>query len=240
MSKRLLVTPASLVRFLSMIVAVLLLADLASIYCRTFLGYDFQFIHTFDFNREYNIPSLYATLTLLLCGLLMLRIGGLPSEYLKRWYWKILGVLFIFLSLDEMIGIHENTSNESETLLHGFNAGGYFHFAWVVPYAILIVVMGLFFLKFIVLLPTQTKVQVMLAAILFVAGALGMEMVSGRLVFLYGDTFRETFSYGILYTIEEILEMSGTLLLIHALGQYYILRSEGQHLHYDVLIKPNA
>lgn len=227
-------TPASIARTLSFVVAGLLLANLVSLYCRTILGLDFQFVHTFDFNKEYNIHSLYSAVTLLLCGLLMVSISNLLAETGRRWSWRLIGLVFCFLSVDELVGIHENLSNETQAILGDFNADGYLHFAWVVPYALLTAIAGIFLLRFFLQLPLTTRLQLAAAAVLFLAGALGMEILSGRLVFLYGEGFRGSFTYGILYTVEEILEMSGIIVLVYALTRYYVLQTEGQTIHYGI------
>ena len=57
----------------------------------------------------------------------------------------------------------------------------------------------------------------MVAATLFIGGAIGIELVGGRYVELHG---RENVTYSMIATLEESLEMAGVIVFIYALLKY--------------------
>ena len=58
----------------------------------------------------------------------------------------------------------------------------------------------------------------MVAAVLYIGGALGFEMITARHFELYDD---ENLAYLLLVTMEETLEIIGALIFVYALLQYF-------------------
>jgi hypothetical protein len=77
----------------------------------------------------------------------------------------------------------------------------------------------------------------MSAGIIFVAGAVGMEMVGGRYVFYNG---KEELQYALMVTLEELLEMTGIIIFIYALASYIIKNVSDKSIELNVLCRPNA
>ena len=63
----------------------------------------------------------------------------------------------------------------------------------------------------------------LIAGITYISGVLGMEMVGGAYVSQYGKTL----TYGIIGSFEELLEMSGILVMIYALLDYLSVHIKG-------------
>jgi len=79
------------------------------------------------------------------------------------------------------------------------------------------VVTGLAYLKFLLHLPRKTRDLFLLAGSIYVGGALGMEMVCGY----YADAVgQRNLIYGLMASVEEILEMVGVIVFIYALLSY--------------------
>jgi hypothetical protein len=97
-----------------------------------------------------------------------------------------------------------------------FHFSGLLYFAWVVPYALVLTAFGILYLPFVWALPPQSRVLFVAAGIVFVSGAMGMELLGGRELERYGGTLL----YAMYYTIEEAMEMGGILLFIYALLDY--------------------
>jgi hypothetical protein len=173
-------------------------------------------VEEFNIDNEGNFPSLYSALLLLTCSFLIKVISEIKKRERDRYtfYWQSLAVIFLCLSLDELLSLHEAVITPLKRVF-GFN--GFLSNAWVVPAAILLIFFIFFFLKFFLSLPTQIKVSILLAGFLYVGGAMGMEMISGKYSDLYGQ---ENFSYEILVTIEESLEMFGIVVMINFLLSY--------------------
>lgn len=128
----------------------------------------------------------------------------------KRFYWLGLTILFVFLALDEGTAIHEAVGTFLEDYM---DAQGTLYFLWVVPYGIATAVPGLAYLRFVWELPTHTRARFVTAGVIFLTGALGIEMFGAREADFYGDT---TVTYCVLYSLEEMLEMLGIILFIYA------------------------
>ena len=71
--------------------------------------------------------------------------------------------------------------------------------------------------RFLNLLPRRTALLFLLSGALFVGGAIGFETLSGYYYSLSGS---KGITYVILQTLEEILEITGTILFIYALAEY--------------------
>jgi hypothetical protein len=159
----------------------------------------------FDLDEERNIPTLYATF--------------LDNRVNKtnRYYWSLLSFIFLFLSTDETLSFHERLINPVTDLLGKENIPGIFHFAWVIPVLILMVFFGLYFRSFYMSLNKKTRLNFLISFILYAGGALGMEMIGSQYSALHGE---DNFMYKILTTIEESLELAGTVYFIYTLVVY--------------------
>ena len=82
------------------------------------------------------------------------------------------------------------------------------------PYGIATLVFTLAFLKFVWELPRDSRARFFAAGIIFLSGALGIEMFGAREAELHGYY---TVTYSVLYSLEEMLEMLGIILFIYAL-----------------------
>ena len=82
---------------------------------------------------------------------------------------------FVVMAFDEGWSIHETLVNPIRSLL-GSSRLGIFYFAWVVPGIAIVLALGLYFLGFLRRLPGLTRRQFILAAALFLGGAIGMEL----------------------------------------------------------------
>lgn len=92
---------------------------------------------------------------------------------------------------------------------------GLLAYAWVVPALFLVAVLGLFFLPFLQLVGQPLNRRRVLAGLVYLAGAIGMEMVGGW----HAETFGESGKLltALLAQVEEALEIVGLLLLIQIL-----------------------
>ena len=94
---------------------------------------------------------------------------------------------------------------------------GFLYWAWVVPYGIFAIATAVYFLRFVLSLPTQTRKLFFIAGGLYIFGALILEFPEGYFYVRYG---LDHIYNRILYFIEELCEMSGVSVLIYALLSY--------------------
>jgi hypothetical protein len=125
----------------------------------------------------------------------------------------LLAVIFLLMSVDEIASIHELTIRPLRTYL---DANGAFLFTWVIPGTLFVILIFVRMLRLLRALDTRTRYRFLSAGAVYVGGALGMEMVSGAYVSAGGDDA----VFAVLTIIEELLEMLGILLFLHALVSY--------------------
>jgi hypothetical protein len=214
----LLLEPKKVVRFFGIIVLLLTLAHLAAQFSIFVLGYDnvFGLIHMFSLNAEENIPALYSTFSLLFCSVLLALIATGRSRTGGKYafHWAGLAGIFLFLAMDESLSFHESTT---VPLRKSLNTSGILFYAWIIPYALAVLVFFFVYLRFLLDLDKKTRNQFILAGAIFVSGAMLFELPGG----IYDELFgRSNPVYSLISTIEELLEMGGILIFIYALASY--------------------
>ncbi|MFK5937894.1 MAG: hypothetical protein QM497_05785 [Sulfurimonas sp.] len=125
-------------------------------------------------------------------------------------------MIFLFLSIDEMISIHENFTRITKLLV---DTTGLLYYAWIIPYGIALIIFILTYSKFLLHLPKNIMLLFILSGSIFVLGAIGIEMFGGENVELMKGS-NDSLHYAVLYTIEETLEMLGIALFIYTLLTY--------------------
>lgn len=174
------------------------------------------FVPAFYVDYESSVPTWYSSAALLaaagLCGLIALAKGRVGDPF--RWHWRALATLFCLLSIDEIAMFHEMPI---DPLRDSLGAGGMLYYTWVIPGAAFVLVVGLCFLRFLWNLPATTRNLFVLSGMIFVGGAIGVEMVSGAQADAAGE---ENLRYALIITVEEAMEMLGVVLFIHALTDY--------------------
>jgi hypothetical protein len=185
-------------------------------------GFPFEVISSFDdadrgfpwlnVDGEGTIPAWFSSSVLLLCSVLLtsLSIDRKGGEGYAL-HWQALAVIFLLFSIDEAAALHERTS---QPLRSALNAGGFLYYTWVILGAAFVLIFALTYLRFLFALPSRTRRLCIVAGLLFVCGALGMEMIDGRYADMYGT---KNVTYVSLTTIEELLEMLGGIVFLYAL-----------------------
>lgn len=201
----------------------LTLANLAGIVMTYAFGHPhvFGLVPMFDFNAEQNIPVFFSTTLFMIAGILLWGISNnRATGRLTELRWKILAGIFVYLGIDEFVCIHELLTTPTKQVLGG--TGGFLHFAWVIPYSMLALCVALYYTPFLCALPRRIRHLFILSGGLYIGGAIGFEMIGSRLAFIHGG---ETLAYAFVYTVEELLEMTGLVLFIHTLMVYGTHRS---------------
>jgi hypothetical protein len=212
------ISPRKLTIILSVAIVGLICTHIATQALQHLFGHDHQFglIAFFNLDKENNPGSWYSSSTLLLCALLLGAIGLAKRETQDRHalQWLGLSVLFMYLSLDEAVGIHELASDPIE---ERFQTTGYLYYAWVIPGGLFTAVVSLLYLRFLAALPTSTRRLFVISGLIYVSGALGVEMLGGRYASLHGD---QNLGYALFVALEEGLEMTGIAVFLYALSSY--------------------
>lgn len=206
------------VKVLILVIFFLTVASITGQYARLSLGFENMLGSTqlFSLDGEGNIPTWYSSITLLVCSFFLFAITAQKEiksgAFVKQ--WKFLSIIFLYLSFDEAVRIHEIVLHLGKRLFH---LTGYFYHPWVIPALFFVLILFLFYIKFLIHLPTRTRNYFLFSGALYIAGALVMESIGANRRYLHNVT---DLPYAICTTIEEVLEMSGVLVFMNALMYY--------------------
>lgn len=198
-------------------------------------------------SHEASIPAWYSSLLLLSCAILLfittyaIHVEGGRS----KWYWGLLGLIFLYLSIDEAAELHEiltvpmrdllDVTTESGTegagdqygilgplvealrlksLVESLGIENYVHFTWVIVGVAFVGVVGLAYIPFLLRLPKRTCWLFVLAGLVYVGGAIGVESVSAKEYYLSNAT---SLQFPVISAVEEFMEMAGAIIFMYAL-----------------------
>lgn len=159
----------------------------------------------FDVDEEDSFPTWYSAMALLLTSFVLWinasahRQSGSP----QRLHWAGLAIGFLFLSIDEIAGMHETLNGEIEM-------------SWAIPGGIVALLVGLAYLSFLIKLPRRTAVWFVIGGAVYVGGAVGVELFTEP--YLEKDQL-DTLAYYLWNALEEGMEMAGVLIFLRALLQ---------------------
>ena len=215
--------PESVFTWLMVIISALLLANLIlqgiafSFHELHFKGMN-RILNMFNVDMEQNIPSIFSFTLLLVASMLLgvLAMSEIPGKSTRtKQSWWVLAVVFYYLAIDELIEIHEFMAI---FLRNRYHLSGIFWYAWVIPFGLGLAFMAVFFYRFVFFdIPSRTRKLFLLSAATYVFGALIVEMAGGWYFTHYGSN---NYTWIILTSIEEGLEMAGTACFIYALMDY--------------------
>lgn len=207
-------------RMLGVVAFVLVLLSLGGQFARFELGDPifYGLVPLFYIDTEQNVPTTFSVILILIAASLLALIARLArlQKAPNASKWAVLSFGFLLMALDEALQFHERLNIPIGQLL-GDGTLGVLYFPWVIPGILLVFTLGLFFIKFLWALPVPTRVQFLLAAFLYVGGAIGVELIGSRHAELHGF---ENWTYSLIATVEESLEMAGLVVFIRALLNY--------------------
>lgn len=212
---------ASLIACLLGTLALLLVAASATISYLTVItgnGRYRKLLQLFSLSNEWNIPAFFSAFLLFFAFLLLLFIT--VAEYKRKSasfrYWGTLAFGFLLMAIDELCSIHEKLIPPMRALM-GNGPYGFFFFSWVIVAIPVVFILILFFSKFWWRLPLRTRLTFLFAAVVYLGGCIGFELIGGYYLETYG-IFNMTFC--LLETMEEGLEMGGVIIFIWGLLNY--------------------
>lgn len=208
--------PRGVFRFLVSVLVFLTVAHLLTLIAEHFFGYKTLkgFVPMFNLNAEKNVPTLVSTIYLATCGCLLAVIATAHKRRGEPFLlWAFLGFIFFLLGLDEFTSIHERIG----TSLSPGNLPVLLKVFWVVPYGLLVLVMGVMYFKFLFRLPLRFRKLFIVSGALYVFGALILEL---PFAYLYIEFGPGNIFIVILSTFEEVFEICGVSLFTYSLLSY--------------------
>lgn len=174
----------------------------------------FDFVRLFDLDMERNIPTVFSSSLLLIASFLFYlrsKVAGEKQTGLQG-YWIGLCVVFAFLGFDEGAKIHEQVGDLTSEYFSIVNQ--YEIFPWVFAYGISLFGLTAVYIRFFLCISRSLFKRLMIAAAIYLSGAIGFDMLGGYLSAHYGIA---SVPYSLAYTVEESLEMFGVIYLIDLL-----------------------
>lgn len=172
-------------------------------------------VNLFNVDSENNIPTFYSGFILFLCSILLVLVALAKQQLKDRFtiHWWSLAIVFLYLSLDELLGIHELINRKLGKKTYLWQSG-----PWDILNSVLLSVSALVYMKFFLHLPPKTQRLFFLSGSLFVLGAIGIELVGVR---FFSDIYHaQNLIAEVITTIEELLEMIGITIFIYAILAY--------------------
>jgi hypothetical protein len=168
-----------------------------------------QIIGYLDVEAERSLYTWYSTCILLLTGFIASchadRVGRHGPHFRQ---WVGIGVLFVYLSLDEMLSVHEKLSAIGGRIVE---PTGFFRYSWVVPGLFLAGIVAFSLSSLVLDLPKRQRFWTIASGAIFLGGAVGMEMISGKIAFVLS---RDTLLYQAVNSVEEAMEVIAVLMFM--------------------------
>src|ERR671931_1734812 len=176
-----------------------------------------RFFQEFSLDKEANVPSWFSSALLLTAAavLALVALDALARNAPWGRHWAGLSLVYVVLSLDETAEIHERIGTWLRSHLH---LHGPLHYAGVIPALALALFVGLTYIRFLRALPRGTLLGILVAAAIYITGAAGVEAASGWWAEGHGSGSTALL---LVSTVEENLEMFGTVLFILVVLAYF-------------------
>jgi hypothetical protein len=191
-----------------------------------------EFVRLFYVAEEANITTWYASFLLTFSAILLalISISGKEGSDPPTLRWKILSIIFVIMSIDEVASIHEMATSPVRSLL---NTSGIFRYAWVIIAIPIVLIVVAYYFRFVQDLPQDTRILIVIAGGIFVFAAVGLEMMEGLVYTL--ATRNWVVISGILTIVEEFLENVGIVIFIMALLSYMKLHLKPKGISLDIV-----
>ena len=187
------------------------------------------FARLFDFGQEGNFINWYQSVTLFGCACLagiiafLKKRAGAPHVPL----WALMALVMAFVGIDEAAQIHDRTLNAVIASLSGDEEpaakkpGGddkeYGSSKWMLIYVPAVVVLAAMYFRFFLALPKRTRWGFVIAAVFYVGGAVGLELIYEK---VSEDTGGDTVASFAVDAASELCEMLGVAVFAGTLTAY--------------------
>jgi hypothetical protein len=162
----------------------------------------------FSLSYEANLPTYFSAAVLLACSFAAGVIA--VSRPPLRWHWWGMSTVAGWIALDEAVELHEHLGGQ-------FGTGDVLYFDWVIPATIIVLALALLYVPFVRALAAPTRMRLVVAAAIYIGGALMMELPLGWWTESHG---MDGLGYALIDWVEETMEMVGAVLAFVALVRH--------------------
>lgn len=165
-----------------------------------------------DVEAEKSFYTWFSVCLLFLTGFLAFRqadaVGRGNPHY---WQWVLVSLIFVYMSADEALSAHEKLAKFGSLFI---KPEGFFRYNWVLPAMVMVAVVGVALIGLVRSLPLHEQVWTYASGAVFLGGAAGMEMVTGKISDTWGE---HTLLYQAFNSVEEGMEVIGVFMFVHVL-----------------------
>ncbi len=195
-----------------------LLFNLAVVFLTEAGHTNFYGFKKFFFDDEESLPTYFSAINLLFAGIILAIITNFKSKLNDPFtmQWKLLSILFVLLSIDEIAGFHEMTI---DPLVRAYHLSGYMRFPWVFLGLIFMTGFSMYYFQFLKALPKPYIKGFFCSCLIFLSGSIGLETLSAK-IFISLEQSPKDLMYNLVTTLEESCEMIGIIMFINVLLSY--------------------
>jgi hypothetical protein len=208
------IQPGKVALFLGCIAGILILIHLSDQLNRYFFDLPVALIPELYLDEKNSISTYFLTSLFTLSSVLLVLIWMITKKKDDPFanYWFALAIVFLVFSIDKMIILRERINiifwNYATNLIWS-------SIKWIITGLLIVVV--IIFIRFLLHLPIEDRLVILLAAVLFIGGSVVIDYLTGIFFNLHGEF---SIAYSVLTTLEVALEMIGSIVFIFALLNY--------------------
>lgn len=169
----------------------------------------------FNIDQEANIPTWFTAGVALYLAMIASMIASVVKSQGKKmaWAWRGIAIMGIYIAMDEVAGFHELAITP---IRDTWDISPWLYQSWIIPAMILVLLIGIFYLRFFWKLPFYTKFYLIVGVFVYLMGAIGVEAVGGFVLTTQGlnDWYVQ------LAHIEEFMEMMGLIIILYSFVEY--------------------
>ena len=181
----------------------------------------------FNLDREMAIPAWFSSILMAANACLFFTLAWIRNQ--KRQgnalAWTSMAIVFLLLSIDESVAIHEVMSQRVRDWLGPYGTG-LLYYAWFVPILAVMGVLIWFWVPAWLRLPPGTRWGLAGGVAVFLAGSVVIEAVMGRTMENYGlqdpPLQGASISIQLLIIAEEVTELIGVAIIAYVLVRHIV------------------
>jgi hypothetical protein len=168
----------------------------------------------YNLDGEANIPTAFSAIDIAFSSVLLFFLYKDEKAYRGRWYFHYLclGLVFLFLSCDEVFRFHEQISDIVSRDLHTTSP---LVFGTVLFAMVMVPLIVVFYWRWLLVLPLRVSLVMIFSAAIYLLGAVGVEVMGISYAMEVGG--KTNLTYQMFALIEETLEMIGIAIFNYAL-----------------------
>lgn len=178
----------------------------------------FGLIPLVNMAKALSIPTIFTVLIAFIATVLLGIITAIKYSQKDRYrgQWVGLTLFFLLTALDKGSALGTYFFKQFRGVMQTFNPA-FPNQKWVTTFVMLLILLIIFYPKFIAALPKKTKLMSLLSLAVYYAGFLFVERFADQYAVLYTI---DNLPYHILFSIGKMLEISGLILWITVLLDY--------------------